>query len=207
VADPRPLLRELARVDRPGAVWCAVLCATSVAHLVPPEERRPGRARLLAAAWAVGLPVSEARLRAAGYAAARAASDAAYAAAYATGAAFYRRPASHAEAAAAVSRRPAARAATVRDRHLAALHDLVVHQTTPVSPTPRDVAAARPAVAVVWDAAAEAVGPVRLGTLGDALARARRLRLRWHDPVERAIAERLPEDHPALDALRRARRG
>jgi hypothetical protein len=62
VADPGPLLRELVRTDRRGAVWCTVLCAASVAHLVPPGERRPGRARLLAAAWAVGLAVSEARL-------------------------------------------------------------------------------------------------------------------------------------------------
>lgn len=33
--DPRPLLRELAAVDRRGAVWCAALCAQSVLHLVP----------------------------------------------------------------------------------------------------------------------------------------------------------------------------
>jgi hypothetical protein len=102
---------------------------------------------------------------------------------------------------------PYAPTAVGRDRHLAALHDLVLHQTTPVTPTPRDIRAARPGPTVVWDTAAEAIGPVRLGTLGDALARARRLRLRWHDPVERAIAERLPLDHPALAAVRRESRG
>jgi hypothetical protein len=190
---------------------------------VPPRERSPGRARLLATAWAVGLPVSEARLWNANddadnyatdaYVAADAA-DAAFSAAYAAVAACDdpHVPDSVTPAAgwtadwaadAADTAAAAAAHVAVRDRHLEALHDLVVHQTTPIIPTPRDIRAARPGPTVVWDAAAEAVGPVRLGTLGDALARARRLRLRWHDPVERAIAERLPLDHPALGALRR----
>jgi hypothetical protein len=216
VASPRSLLRKLARTDRRGAVWCAVLCATSVAHLVPLGESRPGRVRLLAAAWAVELPVSEVRLRAAADAAAataratRTAANAAHvanAAAYATALVAAWADAAHPAIAVAVDAvldcAIDAIDASVRERHLAALAALVEHQITPLVPSARNVAAARPGPAVVWDTAAEAIGPVRLGTLGDALARARRLRLRWHDPVERAIAERLPLDHPALGALRR----
>ena len=41
MADARDLLRTLAEKDRRGTVWCAALCAASVAHLVPVEERRP----------------------------------------------------------------------------------------------------------------------------------------------------------------------
>ncbi|MEM6929828.1 MAG: hypothetical protein AAF602_23010, partial [Myxococcota bacterium] len=66
------------------------------------------------------------------------------------------------------------------------LEQLVDHQLTPISPTDGQ----HP----LWDWTLERhPEPHRVGTLGDALARARRWRLRWWVPHERAIAERLTE--------------
>jgi hypothetical protein len=210
MTDPRPTLRQLARDDRPGAVWCASLCALTVAHRW--TDPRPRRTVRLTLAWAVGVPVPRERLRAAAYAAdaaaayaadaaANAAAYAAYAAAaYAADAAAY---AANAAANAAAYAANAAAYAAAYAAALAQLAALVDYQVRPVDPRITDHRSARPGALVAWDAAAAELGPVRQGTLGDALRRARVLRLRWTEPVERAVAERLPLDHPALAAIRR----
>lgn len=214
MTDPRHAIRALTATDRRGAVWCASLCALYVAHLW--TDPRPRRAVVLAGAWAVGVPVPAERLRAyddaagvaadvaAGVGRARpATSAAAYAACAAANAAAVVDDTAGAAANAATYAAYAAAiaaAATVaawvkrRDRHLSALAVLVVHQTTPLVDVPL---VGRPGALVAWDAAAADIGPVRVGTLGDALARARRHRLRWYVPVERAVAERLDDGHPA----------
>ncbi|MEN0068225.1 MAG: hypothetical protein AAGA48_39250, partial [Myxococcota bacterium] len=76
---------------------------------------------------------------------------------------------------------------TVRLRELVALVD---HQLQPVAvERPGE---ARPEYQPLWDWVVERhPEPLRVGSLGDALARARRWRLRWRIPQERAIAERL----------------
>lgn len=207
MADPRPLLRELARVDRRGAVWCAALCAMSVAHLVPAEERRPWRALRLALLWAQGVEVPEKRMEMAAAGMVFAMYDGVtYSDFYACEAAL--------EAISALRVVPGRCPDTAslaawrainsysqvgdydfdveRDREtqaIAALAALVEHQIAPVAVTPGDVAEARHAAAVAWDWL-DRPDPVRVGTLGDALARARRWRLRWHVPIERALAER-----------------
>ena len=234
MADARDLLRTLAAEDRRGAVFCAALCAASVAHLVPVGERRPWRAVRLALAWGMGVQVPRERLRNANdaanaasnaaYAAAAAASaDAAVLAAYAFAEAASAAAASAdaaadaaADAEAAADIAAVAYAAVIaavasadagadgasaasnqaRVAHLARLHALVLHQITPIAPTPTDVRRATPSAQVAWDRLIERCpDPVRTGTLGDALARARKARLRWTCPVERAIAERCDEAH------------
>ena len=197
--DARDLLRTLAAEDRQGAVFCAALCAASVAHLLPRGERRPWRAVRLAMAWGCGIEMPRERLEEAAEAAGAAdagdddaPAEAADYAAYAAEAAAYA-AAGAAVGAAADAAADAAAAAweQARDAHLARLHALVLHQTTPVVPTPTDVHRAAPGAQVAWDRLIERrPNPVRIGTLGDALARARKARLRWTCPVERALVER-----------------
>ena len=210
MADARNLLRTLAYKDRRGAVFCAALAAASVAHLVPVGERRPWRAVRLALAWGMGVEVSRERMRAAATAAADAYDDGiaaapAAAAAGATEAVASAAPAYAAESAAEAfddavdAARPAnadpaesvEASRNVYAAYLAFLHALVLHQITPIAPTPTDVHRATPGAQVAWDRLVERCpDPVRIGTLGDALSRARKGRLRWTCPVERAIAER-----------------
>ena len=215
--DARNLLRTLAAEDRRGAVFCRALCAASVAHFVPNGERRPWQAIRLALAWGMGVRVSRERLWKAGSFAADAgnaalnAANAAYAnAAYAAYAA-----ATDATDAASVDSYAATAAATGatdaannerRRAHLDRLHALVLLQTTPIAPTPTDIHRSTPSAQVAWDRFVERCpDPVRIGSLGDALSRARRGRLRWTCPVERAIAERCEVDE--LSGIWGERRG
>ena len=211
MADARDLLRALAVEDRRGAVFCAALCAASVAHLVPVGERRPWRAVRLALAWGMGVQVPEKRLERVAHAAHAAAiaalstrSDAASSASLASASASLAANAAvdtdgapDASAAAASATGYAADATrgarwvAERTTHLGCLHSLVTHQTAPAVPTPLDVHRATPNAQVAWDRLVERCPePVRVGTLGDALARSRKARLRWTCPVERALAER-----------------
>ena len=196
VADARDLLRTLAAEDRRGAMFCAALCAASVAHLVPVGERRPWRAVRLALAWGMGVEVPAERLRKAADAAESSSYVSPYACACACSSAAAAAAADAADAADAAAASFSAHRYSGIDAELDRLHDLVLHQITPVAPTPADVQRASPAVQVAWDHLVERhPDSVRISTPGEALARARRGRLRWTCPVERAIAERCDEAH------------
>lgn len=180
------LVRQLAAEDPRGAVWCAALCAATVRHLAPPAALPALRLALL---WAQGAPVSAERLRAAANAAADAAdaaaahSCAAFATAFATYATHaYVAYAAHAYAVAAWGDDAYAAAASTAAVEGAQLVD---HQLTPIDPTGIPE---RPHAAVLWDWAQDQglTEPMRTGTLGEALVRARR----WWVPHERALAER-----------------
>ena len=200
MSDVRAPLRTLAEDDRQGTVFCVALCAASVAHFVPVGERRPWRAVRLALACGVGVQVPRERLWKAATAAEHAGYANASAVAFAAArAARYVTAAAHAVGDATKAATYAAQADSVRGQgqagHLERLHALVLHQTTPVVPTSADVRRATPGAQVAWDRLAERCpDPVRIGTLGDALARARKARLRWTCPVERALAERCEVD-------------
>ena len=193
MADARDLLCTLAAEDRRGAVFCAALCAASVAHLVPVGERRPWRAVRLALAWGMGVQVPRERLRRASIAASNAAAVANEDAIdYATNIHAASASAASADAADAAADAASADADSWSNaNHPAHLHALSLHQTTPIAPTLADIRRAAPSAQVAWDRLVERCPePVRIGTLGDALARARTAHLYWTCPVERALAER-----------------
>lgn len=182
--DVRHTLSDLSTADLHGAVWCGVLCARTAGHLAP---RRCGPALRLAALWACGVEVSKQRMRAAADAAPLSATpDFAGFAASAAMLAAYPLPETAADAAAEA----VARAAGIdRDRgvaqHFVLLGGMVDDQIRAVE--------LRRATSPLGDWLLENSERRRVGTLGEALARAWRHRLRWWVPAERALAERFEE--------------
>ena len=213
--DVRTVIDDLVAVDPRGAIWCAVLCAWTAQHLVPPRVTGPASALRLAAWWAQGAAVSPGRLRQV-RSTSRVSDDAcvqdATLAAYATIEALIvpdavvdlgedDPSATYASAAASYAARSCATFVSApqrdravrnawddaRSRHHAELAELVAYQLTPI-----EVDGVWPHPLGDW-VAERHPKPARRGSLGDALARARQWRLRWWVPVERAIAERLIE--------------
>ena len=175
--SPEELARALvADGDRRGAVWCAALCALTLQHLAPIQDNRPMRAIRLAMKWAQGADVPrEVLMRAASvpnvsYTAILAASAAAKAAVYATAA----------HVANAVAYAADAQAFTYAAD--AELSELLRLQMEPVEYFDSE--------SPLGDWLLEHSSPRRIGTLGDALARARKRRLRWCVLEQRAFAER-----------------
>lgn len=207
MADPRPLLRALAEVDRRAAVWAACQCARTVLHLVPEGEDRPRLAIETAEAWTRGEATADhlsARINeaSAAYVGATSISLAAANAAYA------------AYAAAAATTKPSAYLHLVVDAgaegygstagaawrpraadYLAHLDALVRAIRWPRTlPTHAQILAAPGPLAVAWDAVCEIDADLTLPELVEAHARAERLGLDWGDPVARAVAERATDE-------------
>lgn len=188
--DVRDTLEDLAAVDRRGAAWCSCLCAMTVQHMVPIDA--PLTLLFLGLRWSQGMPISEARQRRATtqlrrynqhfdpHTKERCALDAITARSRAPELASW-------AVANDVSQIMTDASEAGFNKHLQHLAQLVDHQLTPIAPE-------GPGAHPLWDWTLEHhPDPMRVGTLGDALARARRWRLRWWRPHERAIAERLSE--------------
>jgi hypothetical protein len=62
------------------------------------------------------------------------------------------------------------------------------------APTPAEVRAAPPVLAVAWDSVSDDRCEHSVGELLAAHARAERLGLAWFDPLQRAIAERTTDE-------------
>ncbi|MEM6929448.1 MAG: hypothetical protein AAF602_21085 [Myxococcota bacterium] len=198
-------LIELTEDDPRGGVWCAGLCAMSVQHWLFDREARASTALRLALLWAQGADVTRERLRRAASAVetdatvgfgVNADADAAVEAAGQVGLALVDGGAGYFAARLAYAAAVRASMGTVRapdtawfearERHAGSLARLVADQLEPVSShaTPHPL----------WDWTLErAPRRHRVGTLGDALARARLWHLRWWVPSERGAAERLTE--------------
>ena len=197
------LLRELARTDRRGAVWCAALCALTVQHLVLAGEHAPATALRLAMLWAQGVPVSQDRMQSSaddvsnariGMTSEHAVSAAAIDAAAEVAMVAY--TGGSTAAACAVHATTLAYAYACRNvsiewcfedweihraEHRELLAELVDHQLTPLP---------HPGHSPLSDWLLErGFKAGRVGTLGDSLAWARRHRLRWWVPAQRWAAE------------------
>lgn len=207
MADFHEVVSELSDSDRRGAVWCAVLCARSVQHRRFRHEAQD--ALRLTGLWAQGVPVSKRRLQQAEWRlhpdfgtgpersavryAARAASmgvpplatRTVHMSMEASATALSLDPiyGDMANSAALLGSRAWWARMEVAQRDLTAL---IKSQTNPVA----KFASGHPLADWVLEYCPRAT---REGTLGDALARAWRWRLRWWVPHERAAAERMTE--------------
>ena len=222
ITDVRELLRLLVSADRRAAVWCACRCARTVLHLVPEGEHRPKRAIERSEGWARGKTTAEACWDA-GARATEVPSDWGAPAGLIANAAF--RIAADtisgtpdeageaiAEAVSSIANATGTGRRNMRqrsERHLEVLLELVSAERWPrIVPNADQIREAPEALRVAWDLVAQDDHPDHtVPELVEAHARAERLDLDWSDPVQRAIAERAPDEVRIRQLLAVGQRG